>query len=148
MTDKVETLSDLVVLAVDDDSQARGLLRLDLKEIGISQLYLAKDGKEALDFLSDCDEMINVIICDWNMPRVSGLEVLRQIRTVDADIPFMMLTGAIDETSVTIAKKDNVTSYLGKPYTQEDLEKKLKQIVRILKVRQKTTEVIWKPTDR
>jgi YesN/AraC family two-component response regulator len=55
----------------------------------------------------------------------------------------MMLTGAIDETSVKVAKRDNVTSYLGKPYTQEDLGKKLKQIFRILKVRSKTTEVIW-----
>lgn len=143
MTDKVEALEDLVVLAVDDDSQARDLLKLELKELGIDQVYIAADGKEALDFLGDCDEMINVIICDWNMPRVSGLEVLRQIRTVDADIPFMMVTGALDETSVKIAKKDNVTSYLAKPYTRQELEKKLKQIVRILKVRQKTSEVIW-----
>jgi CheY-like chemotaxis protein len=73
MTGRIETVKDLVVLAVDDEPQARDLLRLDLNELGISQVYMAKDGKEALDFLDDCDGIINVIICDWNMPRVSGL---------------------------------------------------------------------------
>ena len=133
----VEGIKDLGVLAVDDDDQARVLLQLTLKELGVNQIFMAKDGKEALDFLADCEELINVIICDWNMPRVTGLEVLRQIRTVDPDIPFMMVTGAIDQESIAIAKRDNVTCYLAKPYSQGDLDKKLQQIIRILKVRRR-----------
>jgi two-component system chemotaxis response regulator CheY len=132
----INSLADLRVLAVEDNVQARALLRSTLKELGIDQIFMAKDGKEALDFLADCDEMINVIVCDWNMPRVTGLEILRQVRTVDRDIPFMMLTGAADLDSVSIAKESGVTSYLAKPYSQDDLGKKLKQILRILKVRQ------------
>ena len=132
----VDKLADLKVLAVEDNVQARALLRSTMKELGIDQIFMAKDGKEALDFLGDCDDMINVIICDWNMPRVTGLEILRQVRTVDSDIPFMMVTGAADRESVSIAKENGVTSYLTKPYSQDDLGKKLKQILRILKVRQ------------
>ena len=107
--------------------------------MGAHQIFMEKDGKEALDFLGDCDEMINVIICDRNMPRVTGFEVLRQVRTVDPDIPFMMLTGAADQESVRIAKENGVTSYLAKPFSQDDLEKKLRQFLRILKVRQAAT---------
>ncbi len=131
----IETLSDLTILAVDDSSQARKLLRATLTDLGVNQVYMAKDGKEALDFLSECENMINVIICDWNMPRVTGLEILRQVRTVDPDIPFLMVTGLADHESVRIAKADGVTGYLAKPYTPNDLKKKLNQILRILKIR-------------
>ena len=67
--------------------------------------------------------MIKLIICDWNMPGMTGLEILRRVRTVDLDIPLMMLTGAADMESVANAKLSGVTSYLTKPFTQEDLEK-------------------------
>lgn len=135
MSGTIESISDLGILAVDDSDQARGLLQLTLKELGVHQTFMAKDGKEALEFLDDCYEMIDVILCDWDMPRVTGLEVLRQVRTVDPDIPFIMVTGAADRESVSIAKADGVSSYLTKPYSSEDLEKKLRQVVRIFKVR-------------
>ena len=62
MTKPVESLSDLTVLAVDDVKEALDLLRLMLKDIGVNQIFTASDGKEALDFLSECETMINVII--------------------------------------------------------------------------------------
>ena len=132
----IESLSDLKVLAVEDNVEARALLQTTLRELRVGQIFMAKDGKEALDFLGDCDEMINTIICDWNMPRVTGLAFLRQVRTVDPDIPFMMLTGAADHESIRVAKENGVTSYLAKPYSETDLGKKLKRVLRILKFRQ------------
>lgn len=140
MNKPVESLGDLTVLAVDDVKEARDLLRLMLKDIGVNQIFTASDGKEALDFLSECETMINVIICDWNMPRVTGLEILRQVRTVDPDIPFLMATGVSDTESVEVAKGDGVTGYLVKPYSAEQLEKKLKFILRILKVQNRKTK--------
>lgn len=140
MNKPVESLGDLTVLAVDDVKEARDLLRLMLKDIGVNQIFTASDGKEALDFLSECETMINVIICDWNMPRVTGLEILRQVRTVDPDIPFLMATGVSDNESVEVAKGDGVTGYLVKPYSAEQLEKKLKFILRILKVQNRKTK--------
>lgn len=140
MSNVVETMGDLRILAAEDNDQARDLLRLVLQELGVRDVHLAKDGQEALDFLTRFQvEKVNLIICDWDMPRVSGLQVLRQVRAVDPDIPFMMLTGAADQHSVSVAKKDNVTSYLAKPYSRGDLEKKLKQIIRLLRIRDSTT---------
>ena len=78
-------ISELRILLVDDNQQAVSLIRSMLMDLNINQVFTAKDGRQALDFLGDCDDMIDVILCDWQMPRMSGLEVLRQLRTVDPD---------------------------------------------------------------
>ena len=128
-------LKDLRVLVVEDSFQAVALIRTMLSDFGITQIYTAKDGKEALDFLGTCDELIDVVMCDWNMPRMSGLEVLRQVRTVDPDMPFLMVTGAADPDSVLAAKSNGVTAYIAKPFSANVLKKKLNVVARLLSVR-------------
>ena len=135
-TKPVECLNDLIVLAVEDQSEAMRLLRSMLTDLGINQIYTAQNGKDALEFLDDCEEMINLIICDWNLPQVTGLELLRQIRTADPDIPFLMVTGASDRESVMVAQENGVTGYLAKPYSQNDLEKKLNLVLRVMRAKQ------------
>ena len=128
-------LKDLRVLVVEDSFQTIALIRTMLSDFGITQIYTAKDGKEALDFLGTCDELIDVVMCDWNMPRMSGLEVLRQVRTVDPDMPFLMVTGAADPDSVLAAKSNGVTAYIAKPFSANILKKKLNVVARLLSVR-------------
>ena len=128
-------LKDLRVLVVEDSFQTIALIRTMLSDFGITQIYTAKDGKEALDFLGTCDELIDVVMCDWNMPRMSGLEVLRQVRTVDPDMPFLMVTGAADPDSVLAAKSNGVTAYIAKPFSANVLKKKLNVVARLLSVR-------------
>ena len=128
-------LKDLRVLVVEDSFQTIALIRTMLSDFGITQIYTAKDGKEALDFLGTCDELIDVVMCDWNMPRMSGLEVLRQVRTVDPDMPFLMVTGAADPESVLAAKSNGVTAYIAKPFSANVLKKKLNVVARLLNVR-------------
>ncbi len=142
MSDEIKTLNDLSVLAVDDLEPARKLIHTMLKDLGVNQVFLAADGREALEFLGECENMINVIICDWNMPFVTGLEILRQVRTVNPDIPFLMATGNSDSDSVSVAKADGVTGYLIKPFSMGQLEKKLKLVLRILKTRQPASKVL------
>ena len=128
-------LKDLRVLVVEDSFQTIALIRTMLTDFGITQIYTAKDGKEALDFLGTCDELIDVVMCDWNMPRMSGLEVLRQVRTVDPDMPFLMVTGSADPDSVLAAKSNGVTAYIAKPFSANVLKKKLNVVARLLSVR-------------
>ncbi len=135
-TKPVECMSDLVVLAVEDQPEAMRLLKSMLMDLGVKQIFTAQDGKEAIVFLDDCEEMINVIICDWNLPHVTGLELLRQIRAADPDIPFLMVTGASDRESVMVAKENGVTGYLAKPYSQNDLDKKLNLLMRVMRAKQ------------
>lgn len=120
------SLDDLRVMIVDDQLEARALIRNMLAEIGINQIFEAGDGKQALNFMDSAPDFINVIICDWNMPQMTGIEFLRQVRSVYPDFPFLMLTGRADVHSVMEAKSSGVTAYIAKPFSPAQLEAKLR----------------------
>jgi CheY-like chemotaxis protein len=127
-----DSLGHLTVLAVDDSLQMRRIMQSMLAEIGINQIFTAKDGFEALNFMGNCDDLIDMILCDWKMPHMTGLEFLRQVRTADPDIPFIMVTGKGDEQSVLEAKAHGVSSFIVKPFSANQLEKKILGMVRLM----------------
>lgn len=118
-------ISKLRVLVVEDNEQARRLMSTILKEIGVAQVFTANDGKQAQDFLDSAHELVNVIVCDWRMPRMTGLELLQQVRTAYPDMPFMMVTANRDPESVVAARQFGVNAYIGKPYSPAEIENKL-----------------------
>lgn len=128
-------VDELRVLVVEDSFEAMNLVKGMLADLGIHEVYTAKNGMEALDFLGSCDDLIDVVVCDWNMPRMTGIELLRQLRTVDSDMPFIMVTGTADHQSVIEAKGSGVTAYLVKPYSANELAKKLGLVARMLRAR-------------
>jgi two-component system chemotaxis response regulator CheY len=121
-----DEFNKLKVLIVDDQQDARVILRSMLGEFGVNQMFEAANGKEADDFIRDARELINFVICDWNMPELSGLEVLNKLRNVDPNIPFLMVTGRGDAASVQKAKKNGVSAYIRKPYSPAQLEAKVR----------------------
>lgn len=125
---KGDGLEKLKVLIVDDQSDARSMVRGMLMELGITQIFEATDGKEAMTFTDAAMDMIDVVICDWNMPKMTGIDLLRQMRSVMPDIPFLMLTGRGDLDSVAQAKSCGVTAYIRKPFSPANLEIKLRVI--------------------
>ncbi len=118
-------LIDIRVLLVDDNPQALKVLKMVLSNLGIHQIFTAKDGKSAQDFLGEAEGEVDLIICDWEMPRMTGLELLQQVRTVYPDMPFMMVTGNADVESVKLARKFGVNAYLGKPFTPQQMQEKI-----------------------
>jgi two-component system chemotaxis response regulator CheY len=114
------------ILLVDDAHESRNMIKYMLSDMGISQIYEAVDGREGFDFMDVADDMIDIVICDWNMPRMSGINLLQQIRTVNLDMPFLMVTGRCDMNSVTEARSAGVTAYIRKPFSQNELEAKLR----------------------
>lgn len=132
MNDETLKIDDLGILVVEDSREMRKILQGMLTELGINQVFLAKDGMEALLFLGDCYDMIDVVMADWNMPNMDGSELLRQIRGADPDIPFIMITGRADKDSVVEARSQGVSSYIVKPFSIEQLESKLSVMARIL----------------
>lgn len=129
-------VENLRVLVVEDSYETLNLLKGMLSDLQIHQIYTARDGKEALDFMGMCDGLIDIVLCDWNMPKLTGLELLQQIRTADADMPFIMITGISDVMSVVEAKVSGVTGYIRKPFSQDELGKKLSLVVRMLTSRE------------
>ena len=118
-------LEDLCVLIVDDEPSVTRLLKTLLSDMQVTQVFTAEDGREALNFLGEMGLGIDVIICDWNMPNMTGLDLLKQVRTVDNDVRFVMMTGRSDLDSVKVARDHGIDSYLRKPFSPEQLQKKL-----------------------
>lgn len=129
MVQMSEEMSGLKVLIVEDQTEVRSMLRNTLMELGVNQVFESCDGREALAFIDSAFDFINLIICDWNMPNMSGVELLRQLRTVDPDMPFLMVTGRSDVNSVVEAKSSGVTAYISKPFSPVQLEAKLRIIL-------------------
>lgn len=118
--------SDFRVLVVEDQSDVRSMLRKVLSDLGITQIFEASDGREALLFMDDAFDFVNLVICDWNMPSMSGMDLLRQLRTVNNDMPFLMITGRSDKDSVVAAKGAGVSAYIRKPFSPKQVEAKLR----------------------
>ncbi|MCZ6665645.1 MAG: response regulator [Gammaproteobacteria bacterium] len=133
-------MSKLKILAVEDNHQTMRLLQNMLAEIGIRQVYTAETGREAFDFLSKFEELVDVILCDWKLPEISGFQLLRYVRLAKQDIPFLMVTSTSDSKSVLLAKKNGVTGYLVKPFSKADLKKKIRLLQRVLEARGPASE--------
>lgn len=122
-------ISDLKILLVEDQAEARAMMKNMLTELGVTQIFEAENGREALGFIDSAFDFVDLVICDWNMPAMSGVELLRQLRTVDGKVPFLMVTGRTDLESVVEAKSSGVTGYIRKPYSPAQLEAKLRIIM-------------------
>lgn len=139
-------LEDLKILLVDDSFESLNLIRNMLKDLGVTQVFTAKNGMEALDLMGIMDgpDGIDVMLCDWNMPRMTGLEVLKQVRSCDTSMPFLMITGVADRELVVEAKSYGVTGYIKKPFSSDQLKKKLLLVQRLLDYRRSSgNEVAW-----
>lgn len=123
-------LEDMKILLVEDQSDVRAMLRGMLTELGITQTFECPDGRQALMFIDTAFDFIDMIICDWNMPGITGVELLRQLRTVYPGVPFLMITGRSDMESVIEAKSSGVSGYIRKPFSKAQLEAKLRILMK------------------
>lgn len=122
--------SEFCVLIVDDFSIMRGIIRrMLLKEFGTNNIFEAEDGITAWQILSA--EKIDLILCDWNMPNMTGLDLLEKVRSHKdfSKIPFIMITAEGKKENVIEATKKGVSGYIIKPFTAKDLRKKLSPIL-------------------
>lgn len=120
--------SSLRVLVVDDQQTIRSLVRVGLKEIGITNVEDAVDGEDGLRAL--LTHKSNLIISDYNMPKLDGLNFLRAVRSTPAlkNTGFIMLTGRADSDLVQRAQQFGVNNYLVKPFTVTTLRQKIEAV--------------------
>lgn len=113
------------VLIVDDYRTMLRIVRNLLKQIGFNDIDEAIDGTDALTHIEQ--KQYDLIISDWNMEPMSGLELLKKVRTMDnyKDIPFIMVTAESKTENVIIAKKAGVTNYIVKPFNADTLKGKI-----------------------
>ena len=118
----------LKVLVIEDEKEARTMMRDMLSTMGVTQIFEASDGKEGLQFLDMAFDLVDIVLCDWNMPNMTGVSPLKQFRSVDNQTPFLMITGRGDMNSVLEAKTAGVSGYILKPFSLNQLEAKLRII--------------------
>ncbi len=116
------------ILVVDDFSTMRRIVKNILRQLGYTNILEADDGTTALDVLGR--EKIDFVISDWNMPRMSGLELLKAVRTKEEwkSLPFLMVTAEGQKEHVIEAVKHRVSNYIVKPFTPETLIEKINKI--------------------
>ncbi len=116
-------------LVVEDQPQPMNLLTTLLKDLGALEVFTASDGEAALTFLRSNDNIVDVVICDWNMPRGSGIDVLKFVRRARPGVPFIMITANVDMGSVKLARENGVNAYITKPFKLDEVEGTLADIV-------------------
>lgn len=115
-------------LVVDDFSTMRRIVRNLLKELGFANVQEAEDGVDALNKLRG--EAFDFVVSDWNMPNMTGIELLRAIRA-DASLkhlPVLMVTAEAKKENIIEAAQAGASGYVVKPFTAATLDEKLKKI--------------------
>ncbi len=117
------------VLVADDSGVMRKIIIRSLMACGVSEVVEAADGKEGWDAFQR--ETVDLVLTDWNMPEMSGLEFLQQIRGSGSTVPVIMITTEAEKSKVIEAIQSGVTDYLSKPFEQEELRDKLEKYVAV-----------------
>lgn len=115
-------------LVVDDFSTMRRIVRNLLKELGFSNVQEAEDGVDALNKLRG--DQFDFVVSDWNMPNMTGIELLRAIRGDAAlkHLPVLMVTAEAKKENIIEAAQAGASGYVVKPFTAATLDEKLKKI--------------------
>lgn len=120
--------TSIKVLVVDDFATMRRIVKGVLKQLGFDTIVEAEDGTSALDTLKK--EKVGLIVSDWNMPKMTGLDLLKAVRGDDdlKEIPFIMVTAEGQKENVVEAVKAGVSNYIVKPFTPETFSEKLEKV--------------------
>jgi len=116
------------VLVVDDFSTMRRIIKNILRQIGLNNVVEADDGTTAWDVLNK--DKIDFVISDWNMPQMTGIDLLRKVRGSEefADMPFLMVTAEAQQENIIEAVQAKVSNYIVKPFTAEVMKQKIDKI--------------------
>jgi two-component system, chemotaxis family, chemotaxis protein CheY len=119
---------DMKILVVDDMATMRHMVKYIFKQLGFTNIEEAENGKDALDKLKA--GKFDLVVSDWNMPVMPGIELLKNIRA-DASlkhIPVLMVTAEAQKDNLMEAIQAGVSNYIAKPFTAETIKQKLDKI--------------------
>jgi two-component system chemotaxis response regulator CheY len=120
--------ANMKILVVDDFSTMRRIIKNILRQLGYTNTVEADDGTTAWELLNK--EPVDFIIADWNMPKMTGLELLQRVRGSEEfeDMPFLMVTAEAQQENIIAAVQAKVSNYVVKPFTADALEQKIEKI--------------------
>ncbi len=118
------------ILVVDDSSTMRRIIKNTLARLGHKDVLEGEDGVQGWEQL-DSNPDIEVLITDWNMPNMNGLELVKKVRADERfeDLPIIMVTTEGGKAEVITALKAGVNNYIVKPFTPQVLKEKLQAVL-------------------
>lgn len=115
------------ILIVDDSSTMRRIIINTLSRIGYADVIEGENGKSGLEKLGQGG--VEMIITDWNMPEMDGLEFVKTVRTQNPSIPILMVTTNAAKEDIVEALQAGVNNYVVKPFTPETLKEKIESLL-------------------
>ncbi len=121
------------ILIVDDMSTMRKIIKNMMGKMGCNNLHEADDGAPAWHMIQDAHELgqpFEFIVSDWNMPQLTGLDLLKNIREDERfkTLPFLMVTAEAEQSNVIVAVKAGVSNFVVKPFSIVTLKEKIDKI--------------------
>lgn len=124
-------LNDVKILVVEDMQSMLSLTKSILNIFGFNKVYTANNGAEAYKIFQD--EKPDLVITDWQMEPVNGLQLIRKIRKDPVShnpfVPIILMTGFSERARVELARDDGVTEFLVKPFSAKDIYSRIVQII-------------------
>ena len=119
---------NMKILIVDDFSTMRRIIKNLLRDLGFTNTQEADDGLTALPMLKSGD--FDFLVTDWNMPGMTGIELLKEVRADDrlASLPTLMVTAEAKKDQIVEAAQAGVNGYVVKPFTAQALKDKIEKI--------------------
>ena len=119
---------NMKILIVDDFSTMRRIIKNLLRDLGFTNTQEADDGTSALPLLKASD--FDFLITDWNMPGMTGIDLLKAVRSDDKlkTLPVLMVTAEAKREQIIEAAQAGVNGYVVKPFTAQALKEKIEKI--------------------
>jgi two-component system chemotaxis response regulator CheY len=114
------------IVVADDSSTMRRIIAKVLEQVGEAEMVEAANGTEAVKAAEDPG--VGLILMDWNMPELSGIDAVRQIRGKGNKVPIIMVTTEAEKRRVMEAIQAGINDYLVKPFTPDQLAEKIKKV--------------------
>lgn len=115
-------------MVVDDSSVMRKVLTGALLRVSIEEVDEACDGQEAVDLIN-AGNSYDIVLMDWNMPNMSGIDAVRAIRGLGNTVPIIMVTTEAEKERVIEAVKSGANSYIIKPFSPQAIVSKLQEVI-------------------
>ncbi len=122
---------NIPILIVDDYATMLGILKNLLRQLGFNNVDEASDGSQALEKLRGDDNNFGLVISDWNMAPMTGLQLLKELRIDELlkQTPFIMITAESKTENVIMAKEAGVNNYIVKPFDAQTLRAKMSAVI-------------------
>jgi two-component system, chemotaxis family, chemotaxis protein CheY len=140
-----------MALVVDDDPDARVMVIEYLRQLGFRDVTGVEDGRVALEFLTERYAEVGLIVSDWEMPEISGLDLLRACKSNPTlrEIPFLMITSqtSMERMKIMQAAQASVDQYLLKPFTGAELKKRVDRLLETSRTRREVVAFVSEAGD-